>query len=354
MAPGQDTSPAGEERNDDPQLTRARHPAGPALPAAGKAVPPAAGSTGGTRPLVGIALKLLSVTSFVIMVTVIKMTGSAMPTGEIVFFRSAFALVPVFIYLAMRGQMAIAWRTSRPILHLVRGLVGVSAMGLSFYGIAQLPLPDAIAIGYAMPLLTVVFAAIFLGESVRVFRWTAVAIGLTGVLVISWPRLTLFEAGLGSTGEALGVIALLLSATFGASAAMLVRRLTVTEKTPTIVLYFSLSAAILALFTFPFGWVMPDLYIFSLMLIAGICGGLAQIFLTQSYRHADVSTIAPFEYASILFGLAIGYLLFDEVPTASMLIGTAIVVAAGIFIILREHRLGLERRAQRRLVGPQG
>lgn len=317
------------------------------------ALPVPAASEAAPSPLFGILLKLLSVTSFVVMVTLIKMIGSKLPTGEIVFFRSLFAILPVFVFLALRGQLRGVWSTRRPLGHLMRGTVGVLAMGLNFYGVTQLPLPDAIAIGYAMPLLTVVFAALFLGETVRLYRWSAVAAGLTGVLVISWPRLTLFSTGLGS-GEAFGVVALLLSAAFGATAAMLVRRLVVTEKTPTIVLYFSVNAAVLALLTLPFGWVVPDLLTLLIMLVAGICGGLAQILLTQSYRYADVSTIAPFEYASILLGLAIGYLLFEEIPTLTMLLGTTIVIAAGIFIIFREHRLGLERKAQRKLVTPQG
>ena len=118
-------------------------------------------------------------------------------------------------------------------------------------------------------------------------------------------------------------------------------------------LYFSLSSTVLSLLTFPFGWVMPDPLTLALLIVAGICGGGAQILLTQSYRYADVSTIAPFEYGSIIFGLAIGYFLFDETPTLSMLIGTAIVVSAGIAIIFREHRLGLERKSQRRIVTSQ-
>ena len=89
-------------------------------------------------------------------------------------------------------------------------------------------------------------------------------------------------------------------------------------------------------------------------MVAGFCGGGAQILLTESYRHADMSTIAPFEYTSIVLGLIIGYFLFDDIPTATMLIGTAIVVGAGIFIIFREHRLGLERRGARKHMTPQG
>lgn len=304
-------------------------------------------------PMVGIGLKVVSVCVFVSMSTFIKAGGEGLPAGQIVFFRSAFAIVPILVYLALRGQLDGAWRTANPMSHVMRGLVGVMAMGFGFYGLMHLPLPDAIAIGYAMPLIAVVFAAVFLRETVRIFRWSAVAVGLGGVMIISWPRLSLFSDGFGS-GEALGAVAVLISASLGATAMILVRRLVLTERTPTIVLYFSLTATVLSLATIPFGWVVPDWQTLVLMALAGFCGGLGQILLTQSYRHADVSTIAPFEYTSIILGIVIGYFVFGDVPTWTMLTGTAIVVSAGLFVILREHKLGLERRAQRRLVTPQG
>ena len=303
--------------------------------------------------MIGIALKVTSVTVFVTMSTLIKVSGDGMPAGQIVFFRSAFAIIPILIFLALRGQLHTAWRTKSPWSHVARGLVGVTAMALGFFGIMRLPLPDAIAIGYAMPLLAHVFAAEFPGETVRIFRWSAVAVGLGGVLIISWPRLSLFGENFGSN-EAHGALAVLASAALGASAMILVRKLVLTEKTPTIVLYFSLTATVLSFVSLPFGWIVPDWQTLMLMALAGFCGGLGQILLTQSYRHADVSTIAPFEYTSIVLGIAIGYFIFSDVPTWSMLIGTTIVVGAGLFVILREHALGLERKAQRKLVTPQG
>lgn len=304
-------------------------------------------------PMVAIGLKVFSVAVFVTMSTLVKSAGEGMPAGQIVFYRSAFAIFPILAFLALRGQLNGVLRTSHPFSHVLRGMVGVTAMGLGFYGITRLPLPDAIAIGYAMPLLTVVFAALFLKEAVGIYRWSAVLVGLGGVLTISWPRLSLFGSGLG-VEETFGVLAVLGSATLGAVAMVLVRRLVLTEKTPTIVLYFSLTASILSLATLPMGWIAPDPLTLVLLALAGFCGGLGQILLTQSYRYADVSTIAPFEYTSILLGIAIGYVLFGDVPSWTMITGTMIVVSAGIFVILREHSLGLERKAQRKLVTPQG
>ncbi|MCA1366505.1 DMT family transporter [Bradyrhizobium sp. BRP14] len=305
-------------------------------------------------PMKGIVLKILSVVVFVCMSTCIKAAGNDIATGQITFYRSAFAMVPILLFLACRGELRDAFKTNNVSGHLARGFVGILSMSCGFYGLVHLPLPEAIAIGYAMPLLAVAFAAIFLGEIVRLYRWSAVVIGMVGVLIITWPRLTLFdEGGLGSS-VALGAIAVLLSATLGAMAMVLVRKLVQKERTHTIVLYFSLSASVFSLATLPFGWTSMSWQAFFLLMIAGFCGGVAQILLTESYRHADMSTIAPFEYTSIVLGMAIGYVLFGDIPTGTMLAGTVIVVGAGIFIIYREHQLGLERKGARKHVTPQG
>lgn len=305
-------------------------------------------------PMRGILLKVLSVIVFVCMSTCIKAAGNDIATGQITFYRSAFAMVPILVFLAARRQLRDAFRTTNITGHLARGFVGILSMSFGFYGLVHLPLPEAIAIGYAMPLLAVAFAAFILGEVVRLYRWSAVAIGLIGVMIITWPRLTLFEGGGFGSSEALGAIAVLLSATLGAIAMVLVRKLVQKERTHTIVLYFSLSASVFSLATLPFGWSPISLSSFLLLMIAGFCGGVAQILLTESYRHADMSTIAPFEYTSIVLGIVIGYFLFGDVPTGTMLLGTVIVVGAGIFIIYREHRLGLERKGARKHVTPQG
>ncbi|MDO1581588.1 DMT family transporter [Rhizobium oryzicola] len=303
-------------------------------------------------PLRGISMKVLSVLVFVGMQTCIKSAGDGLPAGQITFYRSAFALVPIMGYLAFRGDLISAFRTSSPFGHLKRGCLGIIAMACGFFGLTHLPLPDAIAIGYASPLMAVVFAALFLKEKVRLYRWTAVALGIAGVLIISWPKLTMFnEGGLGSE-EAVGAIAVLLSAVIGGMAMIQTRQLVRTEKTATIVLYFSITAALFSTLSLPFGWAALAWETKAFLICSGFFGGLGQIFLTESYRHADVSTVAPFEYSSIILGIAIAYVLFGEVPTAPMLVGTAITVSAGIFIIYREHQLGLERKAARKASSP--
>ena len=307
-----------------------------------------------SNPKKGILLKVASVVIFVCMSTLIKAAGKDIPAGQITFLRSAFAMIPIIVFLGVQGQLRDAFRTSDLWGHLKRGFVGILSMGFGFYGLVHLPLPESIALGYALPLVTVIIAAVFLKERVGIYRWSAVLAGLLGVAIISWPRLTLFRSGGLGSSEAMGALAMLAFAVLGSCAMVLVRKLVQTERTPTIVLYFSLFASIFSLATLPFGWIALSGQALFLMALAGFCGGIAQLLLTASYRYADVSTIAPFEYTSIVLGLVIGYVLFDDVPTGAMLIGTAIVVSAGIFVILREHQLDLKRRAALRHHPPQG
>lgn len=301
---------------------------------------------------IGISFKVASVAFLVSMSAMIKLVGDGLPVGQIIFFRAFFAILPVVIYLAYRNQLRQAYQTKRPLGHLARSLVGCCGMGLGFYGITKLPLPDVIAMRHATPLFAVVFAAIILGERVRVYRWAAVAVGLLGVLIISWPRITLFNDAV-NQDELYGVIATILSTMFAATATIFIRTLVSTEKSPTIVIYFSTMASFFASLTYFFGWEALNLYTATLLISAGIVGGIGQILMTECYRHANVSTIAPFDYTSIIFGIALGYILFGDLPTGQMLVGTIIVASAGIFIIYREHQLGLQRKETKRLTGSQ-
>lgn len=311
------------------------------------------GSSGrSSSPLTGIAFKVASVAIFVAMSALIKAAGQ-LPAGQIVFFRSFFAMLPILAFLAWRGDLLTAFHTTRPISHVARGVVGVAAMGLSFFALTRLPLPEAITLNYAQPLLVVVMGAIFLGEIVRAYRWTAVVVGLIGVCIVSWPSLTLFRPGAAiENQQMLGVAAALAGAAVSAGAMILVRSLVHTEKTGTIVLWFSLTASIIALLTVPLGWDRLSAMQSTLLISAGICGGIAQLLMTEAYRHADVSTVAPFEYTSMILGIAVGYFAFGDIPTIYTLVGGAIVVAAGLFIIWREHQLGLKRGAARKVTPP--
>ena len=304
------------------------------------------------RPLRGIAYKVISVIVFITMASLIKATAPAVPSGEAVFFRSFFAMPVIIFWLATRRELATGFRASNPLGHVWRGLVGTTAMGLGFAGLGYLPLPEVTAIGYAAPLLTVIFAAMFLGEDVRAFRISCVALGLVGVLIVVFPRLSVTTGDHVGQTEAFGAILVLGGAVFAALAQVFVRKLVMTEKTPAIVFYFSLTATILSLATIPFGWVMPSPKEAALLIGAGLLGGVGQIFLTSSYREADASLVAPFDYASMIFALAIGYFVFAEVPNKTMLLGAAVVVTAGCLIIWRERTLGIERAKQRKAMTP--
>lgn len=304
------------------------------------------------RPLRGILYKTLSVLVFIIMSSLIK--AAHVPAGQSVFFRSFFAIPVIVFWLALRGELATGFAVTNPFGHVWRGLMGTLAMGLGFAGLAYLPLPEVTAIGYAAPLLTVVFAAMFLGEEVRMFRIACVALGLTGVLIVLSPRLNVALVQVGADQvaaqqfAALGAILVLMGAVFSALAQVFVRKLVMTEKTPAIVFYFSVTSTTLSLITIPFGWVMPSGTQAGLLIGAGLLGGLGQILLTSSYREADASLVAPFDYASMIFALLIGYFVFAEVPTATMLAGAGVVIVAGVLIIWRERALGIERARGRK------
>ncbi|WP_400084212.1 DMT family transporter [Yoonia sp. R78084] len=304
------------------------------------------------QPLRGIIFKVMSVCMFMGMASLVKAASVDVPPGQAVFFRSFFALPIILGWLAIRHELRDGWKTKNPMGHFWRGLVGTSAMGLGFTGLGLLPLPEVTAIGYAAPLLVVVFAAMFLNENVRAFRLSAVAMGMVGVLIVLSPRLSV-GASLNHS-ETLGAIVVLMGAVLAALAQVFVRKLVATETTAAIVFWFTLTSSAMALFTLPWGWVMPTWQIAAMLVMAGFLGGIGQIFLTSSYRYADASLVAPFDYSSMILALLIGYFIFDEVPTGTMLIGAGIVIAAGVLIIWRERKLGLQRAQQRKATGNVG
>ena len=303
-------------------------------------------------PTRGIILKLCSVALFTVMAALVKATSDHVPAGEAVFFRSIFAMPVIIAWLVMRHDLKTGLKTKNPMGHLWRGLIGVTAMGLTFTGLGMLPLPEVTAIGFAAPLLTVVLAAFLLGERVRAFRLGAVAFGLFGVLIILWPLLSVDAL---DRAVMIGVIVVLLSSVFRALAQIQIRRLAGREETSAIVFYFSLTATLLSLVTLPFGWVMPTASEAAMLIGAGLIGGVAQILLTSAYRYAEAGVVAPFDYASMLFAVALGYFVFAEIPTIYTVIGSGVVIAAGVLIIWRERQLGLKRGQSKKAgLTPQG
>lgn len=304
------------------------------------------------NPVRGITLKILSVIVFVCMFGLIKATAQEIPSGEAVFFRSLFAIPILVVWLVLRGQFPAALKAHDRMGHVWRGMMGTFAMGSGFLAIGLLPLPDVVAIGYAAPLLVTMLAAMFLGEKIRLVRFSALLLGMLGVLIILSPRLMIFNAEAANRLQTIGALVALMGAMFAALAQVFARKLVATESTGSIVFYFSITSSCLALLTVPFGWKFPSGYQLILLVSAGLLGGVGQILLTESYRYAEVAVIAPFEYCSIILALLIGYFVFNELPTKLMMIGVVLIVSAGIIIIERERRLGIKRSGKARSAVP--
>lgn len=291
----------------------------------------------GRNPRIGIALKISSVLGFTLMAACVKSAAAVVPIGQVCFFRAFVALLTIMVFQVWRREFPAALYTANPLGHLWRGLLGLAAMSLNFMAIAYLPLPDAIALGYAMPLLLTILAAAMLGEPIRAVRLGAVMVGLAGVVIVMWPRLAFLKGESGHPGETIGALCALVGAFVVALGAVVVTRLIAAERTSTVVFYFSAISSVGFLLTAPFGWRWPDGGTLALLIASGLLGGVSQLLVTQSYRHADTSAVAPFEYVSILFGIALGFFVFGEIPTLAMLAGSAIVIGAGLVVIWREH-----------------
>jgi drug/metabolite transporter (DMT)-like permease len=295
----------------------------------------------------GIGLKLLSTLLFALMSALVRHLGEVAPVGQLVFFRSAFAILPVAVVYALRGELLTAVRTSRPLGHLGRGLLSVGGMFSNFSALMRLPLADVTAIQFVSPLITVALAAVILKERVRAYRWTAVGIGFAGVIVILIPYI---EPGhylaIGAATAAVGSALALVSAFCNAGTVIQTRRLTQTDSTSSIVFYFSLTCAIAGALTLPFAWHAPTGMELLGLVALGVLGGLAHILLTESYRHAPASVVAPFDYSMMLWALLLGYWVFGELPAPLVYVGAAIVTGAGLFVIWRERQLGLQRRRE--------
>lgn len=289
-----------------------------------------------------ISLKLASMFLFTVLALFVRYLGQTFPWGQIAFVRAFLGLIPVLVFYAWRGELLGAMRTRRIGGHLVRGSIAAFGTFCFIGAYARLPVVDVTAIAFLSPLITVVFAALFLKERVHVYRWTAVTIGFSGVLLMLVPHMETTNENL-STGALVGIGLALLNAVAAAGATTQIRRLQETESTAAIVIYFSLFVSLVGLLTLPFGWRMPQNGTEIMVLLGlGLVGGVGQIFHTASYRYASPSLLAPFEYTAVIWAFVLGYLVFDEVPTPWVMAGAAIVIVAGLFVIWRERQLGLK------------
>jgi drug/metabolite transporter (DMT)-like permease len=290
-----------------------------------------------------ILLKLSSTLLFAFMSALIRWLGEVVPLGQVVFFRAAFAIVPVLLIYTLRRELWAAVRTTRIAGHLGRGSMGAASMFFNFGALARLPLADCTAISFASPLITVALAAVWLKERVRIYRWSAVVVGLVGVVVMLLPRLSLGSFAGMSAAATIGALCAAGGAFTNSGSVIQTRRLTDTETTSSIVFYFSFFCALAGLASLPFGWYMPSLLELAGLVMIGVIGGVSHLLLTESYRYAPASLVAPFDYTAMLWAVLLGHWLFAELPDRSIVGGAAIVVGAGLFVIWRERQLGLQR-----------
>lgn len=312
---------------------------------------PAAGAAAAARPDVfgatvghgvgqagrGIVLMLLSTLFFAVMNASVKAIGPAIPAEQVLFFRNLFALLPVAFMVWRVGSLQVL-RPHRPWQHAWRALVGLLSLGTFFYCYARLPLADVIAISFTAPLFVTALSPWQLGEAVGPRRWAAVLVGFLGVLLIVRPG----EAGFDPR------LLLALAATFlYAQVLISVRRLNRTDSPIAIVFWYLVISVLAAGLALPFVWVEPDATAWLLLVGLGLFGGVAQLIVTAAFRYADAALLAPFDYASILWGSALGYLFWGEVPAGTLWAGAAVLIASGLYIAHREARLGLAGRLRR-------
>ena len=313
--------------------------------------------------LIGIAFKVAATLVFALMSAAVKEISDSYSVAQIVFFRSFFALIVTYIWLYAQGHFPQRLSTARPFGHVLRSVSGGISMALNFAALALLPLPDVTALGYTTPLMIFIIAALLLGEKVTMERVIAVVIGFIGVIIMLWAHLSdlhdvIFTPHLAMAdvpSATWGVMIVLSSAVFLSVAMIQTRRLAQSEHVGAIVFYFQSTTMVLSLAVmicaalWPIEWisaslihsqhvVMPDLSGGLWLISIGVLGGAGQILMTQSYRHADASIIAIFDYTSLLWTSALGLMFFDDVPSVHLIIGAVVVAGSSMFVMWSEHK----------------
>lgn len=287
-------------------------------------------------PVRGIVFKVLASIAMAMVGACVKALGEDYPLGEIVFCRSFFMLLPLLAFAALDPAGFQVLKTTRPKAHARRAIAGILGLVTSFGTVLLLPYADATALTFSAPLVLVALAGPLLGERIGPYRVGAVVIGFIGVLLIIQPHAS---AGTDDPRALWGIGLGILSAFCVALAQLSVRALR-EEPATTTVFYFTLFLIAASLLTLPFGWVWPRTPADALLLFSvGIIGGIAQLAITHSYRFADASVLAPYDYLQLIWAVIIGYVIFGEAPLPIVLAGAFIVAASGVFIALRERWL---------------
>jgi drug/metabolite transporter (DMT)-like permease len=284
----------------------------------------------------GIALMLGACALYSLMWVFVKQAAETIPFLQIMLFRNLVALVPAAA-VTMRAGGVHVLRTARPARHIVRALTGLGAMGTNFFALSVLPIADSTALIYTTPLFVTILSAPLLGERVGPWRWSAVLIGFSGIVVIA---LSMGAFGGPAASGWLGtaaVIAAVSHGLFGAMNTLLVRQLSATDHTAGIVVWQSALMAAFCLVPAGLVWVDPSPWAWLMLLAVGVLGGAAQVLLTEAYASAEASALGPFSYVSIVFTAFAGYAIWGDVPAPGFFLGAALIVAAGLLILHRER-----------------
>lgn len=289
------------------------------------------------RPLLALGLRLAAALVLAALLACVKLASDkGIHLAEIMFWRQLPTIPILFAWFALRGRLDVL-ATRRTGSHLRRSGFGLVGMAMNFGAATLLPLAVATTLNYSSAIFAVLLSALILREPTGVWRWSAVAMGFAGVVLIAQPwggELPLFGAAI-ALGAAL-MIALI---------SVQLRDLGRTEHPFTIVFYFSLfSVPVLAL-AMPFVAKAHAPGEWLLLLACGVIGLLGQVLLTAALRYGAVANVIVMDYSGLIWATLFGWLVFTSLPPVSFWFGAPLVVGAGLLIAWREHRLGLARRA---------
>ena len=273
----------------------------------------------------GFLYMFLSVCAFSVMDLIVKWSDNY-PLGQVIFFRGFFGLV-LYYFVIPKERLKDFYFTKRPMLHFSRCFFGLMALLSIFTALRNLPLATVVSISFAAPIFTTIFSIFFLSEKVGYFRWLAVFVGFVGIIIISEPGLSSLNV------YYIFPVIFVLGMSY---VAISIRQLSSTEPVWLISLYFSVAITLAGLFTIPYGWLIPNLKDLILLSFIGIFGGVANLWLSQSYKFAEVSLVTPLKYLALVFAIIFGYLIWDEIPTIKTLIGATLVIVSSIIIFRRE------------------
>ena len=273
----------------------------------------------------------ISVCAFSLMDLIVKWSDSY-PLGQVLFFRGFFGMV-IYFFLIPKDRIKNFYYTKRPGLHLLRCSSGLIALIAIFIALRNLPLATVVSISFAAPIFTTIFSIFLLSEKVGLYRWLAVLVGFIGIIIITEPGLTNFN---------LYFIFPIIFCLGLSYVAIAIRQLSTTEPVWLISLNFSAMITLASFFTIPYGWIMPDFSDFILLSLIGVFGGVANLWLSQSYKFSEVSLVTPLKYLALVFAIIFGYFIWDEIPTIKTLFGALLVIISSIVIFRREISLKKE------------